>query len=164
LRFAAVFVPISVLFVALTVYHAVRHSVPAGPSASQAAEVPWPQAATLKLENGRVDIPLPLLSDGQAHFFECELGIGQRARVFAVQSSTGIYHASLDGCGRCENNHYYPRGKFLVCSVCGNEFSIDQFGQANDECAPIALHRSVDRESLVLDLIDINKAVAKLHR
>jgi uncharacterized membrane protein len=152
-RFAAVVVPVSILLLVIAFWIG-RHLT---------GQPPLPVAALLLAKEGQLRIPLSQLTDHQAHYYECELSEGRRARFFTVLTTQGSYRVALDGCEGCEESRYYPQGRQMVCTVCGKKFSLDALRDNSDNpCEPVSVPNTVQNANLIMQATDISKAVDKL--
>ena len=104
-------------------------------------------------------IPLADVS-GSAKFFSYDSG-GTNVKFFVVRGSDGNVHTAFDACDVCfqEKKGYYQDGNDMVCRNCGQRFTTNQIGTANQgsSCWPGYVDRTVDSDNVILKLENLNE-------
>lgn len=94
----------------------------------------------VRVEAGRVQIPLAAVGDGQAHFFSHQ---GETARIgfFLVKGEDGQLRAAFDACDVCfkAKRGYRQQGAEMVCNNCEQTFPIAKIGLVSGGCNPAPL-------------------------
>lgn len=108
------------------------------------------------LQGDRFSIPVSVLDDGKAHYFEAEAG-GTAVRFFALKSADGVYRAAFDACDVCyeAKKGYSQDGEFMVCNNCGQRFHSSRINEIKGGCNPAPLNREVEQGQLHIALADI---------
>jgi Membrane iron-sulfur containing protein FtrD-like len=106
-----------------------------------------------------VRVPLSDLEDGQAKFFDYTLAGNKSVRFFVLKSSDGVYRAAMDACDVCfhARKGYRQEGDDMVCNNCGQHFHSALVNEVHGGCNPVALPRSVDGDSLVIQTAELEK-------
>jgi len=104
-------------------------------------------------EGGAVRIPLARLADGRVHFFTYRGG-GKNVNFLVRTDGSGQIQTHLDACHSCYRYRrgYVVEGRNIVCIACRLAYDTDEeVWDFIGACAPISIHSSVDRETLVID-------------
>jgi hypothetical protein len=111
------------------------------------------QAATVQ---GKVEIPVAQVSDGQAHFYTYESG-GTKVNYFVLQSPDGTIRAAFNACDVCYpyKKGYHQDGNYMQCNNCGRRFRSDQINVLEGGCNPAPLKRKVVGDQLVITTTDL---------
>lgn len=114
--------------------------------------------ATVKADNGFVNINISDVDNGQAHYFKFATSKGD-IKFFVVKSVDGVMRAAFDACDVCyrEKKGYHQEGDFMVCNNCGQQFRTDLVNEVKGGCNPAPLARRVDKGNLVIAQADILK-------
>jgi uncharacterized membrane protein len=114
------------------------------------------KAVAVTSENGDVRIPLATFDDNKAHFFAYTSG-NKTITFFAIKAMDGSIRTALDACVSC--NHaklgYRQEGDLVVCNNCGMGFKPTDIGMATGGCNPIAVTKSIDGQTVVLKVKDL---------
>lgn len=105
------------------------------------------------------EIHIPLSDITQtAKFFNYNSN-GVNIKFFAVIGSDGDVHTAFDACEVCfqEKKGYYQDGRNMVCRNCGNRYTTNQIGTANQGggCWPAYLDRTVSSDNVVIKISDL---------
>ncbi len=110
----------------------------------------------IKDTNGKIQIPLTDVSDGDAHYYQYKNG-GSTVKFFVVKSNDGIIRAAFDACDVCfpAKKGYSQDGDFMICNNCGKRFHSSRINVVKGGCNPAPLNRQVVGENLVINVDDI---------
>ena len=92
------------------------------------------------LNGGNVEFSVASLDNGP-RFFTYETGVG-KVGLLAVQDSAGKIRVALDTCQVCNGSpkaYFLEKDGTLQCQNCGNAFSYDIVGDAQQGCEPMPL-------------------------
>ena len=92
------------------------------------------------LNGGTVEFSVASLDNGP-QFFTYETGAG-KVGLLAVQDSAGKIRVALDTCQVCNGSpkaYFLEKDGTLQCQNCGNTFSYDIVGDAQQGCEPMPL-------------------------
>lgn len=114
--------------------------------------------ASVKVENGYVNLDLNNFHDGKAHYYKLATAKGD-IKFFVVKSVDGVMRAAFDACDVCyrEKKGYSQQGDFMVCNNCGQQFRTDLVNEVKGGCNPAPLARSVQNNKLTIAQADILK-------
>lgn len=101
---------------------------------------------------GAVRIPLSRVGDGEVHFFTYRHD-GKNVNFLIRTDGSGKLQAHLDACFSCYRYRrgYVVEGDDLVCIACRLAYSTeDEVWDFIGACAPISVHSSIERKSLVI--------------
>lgn len=114
--------------------------------------------ASVKVENGFVNLNVADLNDGKAHYFKLATAKGD-INFFVVKSIDGIMRAAFDACDVCyrEKKGYRQEGDFMICNNCGQQFRTDLVNEVKGGCNPAPLARRMNNGQLVIAQADILK-------
>jgi nitrite reductase/ring-hydroxylating ferredoxin subunit len=119
-----------------------------GPAIPGPAPVAAPIAARPEQATGQPGLRIPWedLPEETARFFVVNSTDRGGIRFFLVRQRDGQINAALDVCRTCGGRGigFIQLGREMACRTCGKRFSIDRFGEGDDECQPIAV--PVERE------------------
>jgi uncharacterized membrane protein len=123
---------------------------------SPGAENPAVPATAARVAGDSVSIPVSVLDDGKAHFFEHRQG-PITIRYFVIKSSDGVLRAAFDACDVCwpAGKGYAQEGDAMVCRNCGQRFASVKVNEVKGGCNPAPLQRRVENGLLVIRLNDI---------
>jgi uncharacterized membrane protein len=86
---------------------------------------------------------------------------GTDVKFFAVEGSDGQIHTAYDACDVCyqEKKGYYQDGSEMVCRNCGQRFTTNQIGTANQGggCWPGYMQRIVDAINVKIPLSELDR-------
>ena len=110
----------------------------------------------IKDTNGKIQIPITDVSDGDAHYYQYKNG-GSTVKFFVVKSNDGIIRAAFDACDVCfpAKKGYSQDGDFMICNNCGKRFHSSRINVVKGGCNPAPLNRQVVGENLVINVDDI---------
>jgi hypothetical protein len=144
--------------------------VPASASSSQLVSYPTGsqgllvQAATTghdpyplaEAQDGVVRLPLSTFGDYQAHFYTY-MHQGRPIEFFVLKSKDGVVRAAFNACDVCfpAKKGYRQEGDEMVCNNCGTRFPANQINEVRGGCNPSPLDRTVDGDTLVIQVEDI---------
>lgn len=102
-------------------------------------------------QNGKVEIPLDQVNDGQAHYFKYQAG-DRTVSFFLLKSGDGVIRAALDACDVCYKalKGYRQEGDFMVCNNCDQKFQSNMINVVKGGCNPAPLTRTIDDRHVVL--------------
>ncbi len=88
-----------------------------------------------------------------ASFYNYNAG-GVDVKFFVVEGSDGDVHTAFDACDVCyqEKKGYYQDGSNMVCRNCGQRFTTNQIGTANQGggCWPSYLKRTINGGNVII--------------
>ena len=95
-----------------------------------------------------------------AKYYSYESG-GKDVKFFAVEGSDGQVHTAFDACDVCyqEKKGYAQTGSKMECRNCGNQYSTNQIGTANQSggCWPGYMQRTVSGENVRIELSELDR-------
>lgn len=114
--------------------------------------------ASVKAENGVVNLKVADIDDGKAHYFKLATDKGDIS-FFVVKSVDGVMRAAFDACDVCyrEMKGYRQEGDFMVCNNCEMQFRTDLVNEVKGGCNPAPLARRIDGGHLRIAQADILK-------
>lgn len=106
--------------------------------------------------DGVVRLPLSTFDDGKAHFYTY-MNNAQPIEFFVLKSSDGVVRAAFNACDVCfaAKKGYHQEGDEMVCNNCGNRFPSAQINEVKGGCNPSPLTRTVDGDTLVIQVNDL---------
>jgi len=112
--------------------------------------------ASVKAENGIVNLKVADIDDGKAHFFKLATKKGD-ITFFVVKSVDGVMRAAFDACDVCyrEKKGYRQEGDFMICNNCDQQFRTDLVNEVKGGCNPAPLARRIDDGHLTIAQADI---------
>ena len=112
----------------------------------------------IKPVEGKLQIPLAVISDGKAHHYQVKADDGTLVHFFAIKSKDGVVRAAIDSCDVCykAGKGYFQEGDFMVCENCGQKFASSRINVVKGGCNPAPLNRLVDGKKLIIEMKDIN--------
>ncbi len=122
-------------------------------TAATLGHAPYPQAIA---EGGVVRFPLATFDDYQAHYYTY-MHEGQPIEFFILKSRDGVVRAAFNACDVCfpAKKGYRQEGDMMVCNNCGRRFPANQINVVQGGCNPSPLRRTVEGDSLIIQLEDI---------
>ena len=107
-------------------------------------------------DNGVVRLPLSTFDDGNAHFYTY-MHEGQPIEFFVLKSKDGVVRAAFNACDVCfpAKKGYHQEGDEMVCNNCGSRFPAAQINVVRGGCNPSPLTRTIDGDSLVIQVSDL---------
>jgi uncharacterized membrane protein len=112
----------------------------------------------VKAVNGKVSVPLQVVSDGEAHFYRFASG-KKEVVFFVVRGSDGIIHTAFDACEVCcyrKNKGYMQQGYYMICLGCRERYAINMIGQVNGiGCKPHLLEHAETGKYIVIKVADL---------
>lgn len=114
---------------------------------------PYPLAVA---EDGVLQFPLSAFDDYAAHHFTY-MSEGRPIEFFVLKSKDGVVRAAFNACDVCylSKKGYSQDGDEVVCNNCGRRFPADQINVVHGGCNPSPLDRSVDGDSLIIQVEDV---------
>jgi len=108
--------------------------------------------------NGKIEIPVADISDGEAHHFQVKAEDGTVVTFFVLKSADGVLRAAIDACDVCYRSGlgYYQEGDNMVCKNCGQKFASNKINVIKGGCNPAPLSREVSGDKLVINMRDVN--------
>ncbi len=108
--------------------------------------------------NGKLEIPIADISDGEAHHFQVRSTDGTMVTFFVLKSADGILRAAIDSCDVCYRSGlgYYQEGDNMVCKNCGQKFASNKINVIKGGCNPAPLNRTVVGDKLVINMRDVD--------
>ena len=112
--------------------------------------------ASVKAENGLINLKIADIDDGRAHYFKLATEKGD-IKFFVVKSIDGVMRAAFDACDVCyrELKGYRQEGDFMVCNNCEQKFRTDLVNEVKGGCNPAPLARRVESNQLLIAKADI---------
>jgi len=109
-------------------------------------------------DNGKLEIPVADISDGEAHHFQVRSTDGTMVTFFVLKSADGILRAAIDSCDVCYRSGlgYYQEGDNMVCKNCGQKFASNKINDIKGGCNPAPLNRTVVGDKLVINMRDVD--------
>jgi len=122
-------------------------------SAATSDHEPYPPATA---ENGAVRFPAATFDDYKAHYYTYMQG-DQPIEFFILKSSDGVVRAAFNACDVCFQSQrgYSQDGDEVVCNNCGLRFPANQINVVRGGCNPSPLDRTLDGDTLVIQVKDI---------
>ncbi|MBC8249461.1 MAG: DUF2318 domain-containing protein [Anaerolineales bacterium] len=113
----------------------------------------YPQAVA---EDDVVRLPLATFDDYQAHYYTY-MHENRPIEFFILKSKDGIVRAAFNACDVCfeAKKGYTQDGDVMVCNNCGRRFPANQINVVQGGCNPSPLQRTVEGDSLVIQVEDI---------
>jgi hypothetical protein len=110
----------------------------------------------VEAENGVVRLALTTFDDYQAHHYTF-MHEGRPIEFFVLKSRDGVVRAAFNACDVCfaAKEGYYQDGDHMVCANCGSRFPADQINVVRGGCNPSPLDRTVEGDTLVIQVQDI---------
>jgi uncharacterized membrane protein len=107
-------------------------------------------------ENGAVRFPLSTFDDHKAHHYTY-MHEGRPIEFFVLKSRDGVVRAAFNACDVCflAKKGYTQDGDEMICNNCGRRFPADQINVVHGGCNPSPLRRSVEDDTLVIEVEDI---------
>jgi len=107
-------------------------------------------------DNGVVRLPLSTFDDGNAHFYTY-MHEGQPIEFFVLKSKDGVVRAAFNACDVCfpAKKGYHQEGDEMVCNNCGSRFPAAQINVVRGGCNPSPLTRTIDGDSLAIQVSDL---------
>ena len=117
----------------------------------------YPQAVA---EEGAVRFPLDAFDDYKAHYYTY-MHENQPVEFFILKSKDGIVRAAFNACDVCfeAKKGYRQDGDVMVCNNCGRRFPTNQINVVQGGCNPSPLRRTVEGDSLAIQVEDIVKGL-----
>jgi uncharacterized membrane protein len=122
-------------------------------SAATSGHEPYPPATA---ENGAVRLSAATFDDYKAHYYTYMQG-DQPIEFFVLKSSDGVVRAAFNACDVCFQSQrgYSQDGDEVICNNCGLHFPADQINVVRGGCNPSPLDRTLDGDTLVIQVEDI---------
>ena len=122
-------------------------------TAATTGHAPYPQAVA---EEGAVRLPLATFDDDKAHYYTY-MHEDQPVEFFILKSKDGTVRAAFNACDVCfaAKKGYRQDGDVMVCNNCGRRFPADQINVVQGGCNPSPLRRTVEGDSLVIQVEDL---------
>jgi hypothetical protein len=114
---------------------------------------PYPLAIA---EDGVVRFALTTFDDYKAHHYTY-MHEGRSIEFFVLKSQDGVVRAAFNACDVCflSKKGYTQDGDQVVCNNCGRRFPADQINVLQGGCNPSPLRRTVEGDTLVIQVKDI---------
>lgn len=111
-------------------------------------------------EDGAVRLPVSTFDDYKAHHYTY-MHEGRPIEFFVLKSKDGVVRAAFNACDVCfpAKKGYTQDGDEMVCNNCGRRFPADQINEVRGGCNPSPLDRTVDGDTLVIQVADIVKGL-----
>lgn len=108
--------------------------------------------------NGKLEINLAEISDGEAHHFSVRSSNGTLVDFFTLKSRDGVVRAAMDACDICfrAGKGYTQEGDYMVCKNCGQKFASHKINEIKGGCNPAPLNRKIVGDKLVITMADID--------
>lgn len=105
-----------------------------------------------------IEIPLSQISESaNTNIYDSN---GVRVQYFVVKGSDGQVHTAFDACDVCfhEKKGYYQEGQYMVCRNCGNSYTTNQIGTANQGggCWPGYLKHTIEGGNIIIEKSDLD--------
>jgi uncharacterized membrane protein len=103
-----------------------------------------------------VRLDLATFDDHQAHHYTY-MHQGRPIEFFVLKSQDGVVRAAFNACDVCYESKkgYVQEGDYMVCNNCGRRFPADQINVVHGGCNPSPLTRTVEGQTLVIQVQDI---------
>jgi hypothetical protein len=107
-------------------------------------------------EEGVVRLPLATFDDYKAHHYTY-MHEGRPIEFFVLKSKDGVVRAAFNACDVCflSKKGYTQDGDYMVCNNCGRRFPADQINVVQGGCNPSPLTRTIEGDTLVIQVEDI---------
>jgi DNA-binding NarL/FixJ family response regulator len=85
------------------------------------------------------------------------INMGRSIEFFVLESKDGVVRAAFNACDVCFDSKkgYTQDGDYMVCNNCGRRFAADQINVVHGGCNPSPLGRTVQGDSLIIQVEDI---------
>ena len=105
-----------------------------------------------------IEIPLSQISESaKTNIYDSN---GVSVQYFVVKGSDGQVHTAFDACDVCfqEKKGYYQEGQYMVCRNCGNSYTTNQIGTANQGggCWPGYLKHTIESGNVIIEKSDLD--------
>ena len=122
-------------------------------SAATHGHEPYPQVIA---EDGAVRLFLSTFDDYEAHHYTY-MHLGRPIEFFVLKSQDGVVRAAFNACDVCfdAKKGYTQDGDYMICNNCGRRFPADQINVVHGGCNPSPLERTVEGDTLVIQVKDI---------
>jgi len=122
-------------------------------SAATHGHDPYPQVVA---EDDAVHLPISTFDDYEAHYYTY-MHEGRPIEFFVLKSKDGVVRAAFNACDVCflSKKGYTQDGDYVVCNNCGRRFPADEINDVHGGCNPSPLERTVEDDTLVIQVKDI---------
>jgi len=110
-------------------------------------------ATEVTFTNGRVNIPLAQISDGDLHRFQAQEN-GTAIRFWLYQKPDGKIATVFDACDICGSVGFYKTANGVVCKNCAAPINPQSVGTAGG-CNPVPLKATQTADAVVIEEADI---------
>lgn len=122
-------------------------------SAATHGHDPYP---LVQAEAGQVRLALSTFDDYKAHYYTY-MHEGKPIEFFVLKSKDGTVRAAFNACDVCylSKQGYSQDGDYVICNNCGRRFPANEINVVHGGCNPSGLERSVEGDTLVIQVKDI---------
>jgi len=122
-------------------------------TAATTGHAPYPQVVA---EEGAVRFSLATFDDYKAHYYTY-MHEDQPVEFFILKSKDRVVRAAFNACDVCfeAKKGYRQDGDVMVCNNCGRRFPANQINVVQGGCNPSPLQRTVEGDSLVIQVEDL---------
>lgn len=113
------------------------------------SETTLSQATPLAAFDGKVRIPVSILTDDTLHRFSIQSN-GVTIRIIAIRRPDRTIATAFDACQICGSQGYYQKGLNVICKNCASAINIPTIGVTGG-CNPIPLASNQEGDSVVID-------------
>ena len=113
------------------------------------SETTLSQATPLAAVDGKVRIPVSILTDDTLHRFSIQSN-GVTIRIIAIRRPDRTIATAFDACQICGSQGYYQKGLNVICKNCASAINIPTIGVTGG-CNPIPLASNQEGDSVVID-------------
>ncbi len=119
------------------------------------------RALDLPISDGRVAIPVSLVSDGDLHRFQVTLPDGNMVRFFLLKKPDGKIATVMDACSICGPVGFYKAGGQIICKNCSAPVNPQSVGESGG-CNPIPVASSLNGDSVVITQAALQQHAAEM--
>jgi hypothetical protein len=159
-------IAVALLIIGGTVFALMSPSLaPSEAVANQSGDQDWTVSAAthghepytqVVAEDGVVRLFLSTFDDYEAHHYTY-MHLGRPIEFFVLKSQDGVVRAAFNACDVCfdAKKGYTQDGDYMICNNCGRRFPADQINVVHGGCNPSPLERTVEGDTLVIQVMDI---------
>ncbi len=108
---------------------------------------------SMKLENGKISIPLDTVKEKKMVRFEYE-GNGVKVPLLAYITPTGKVVTAVSMCEPCRSTRFHIQDKTLVCNACSTEWDLETLKGIKGGCMkypPEVIPSNIEKDRIQID-------------